>query len=106
MLNNLKIDYLLQSLLIILYYRKLLVNYLLEISENEKEFTPLTVSQAIIYINKAWRQVSQSTIVNCWRKADILDNKNIDYSIDLNNFELDIFSRAKRNQPMKSYMID
>jgi hypothetical protein len=56
-----------------------------------KEFTPLTVTQAIIYINKAWRQVSQSTIVNCWRKADILDNKNIDYSIDLNNFELDIF---------------
>jgi hypothetical protein len=36
-----------------LYYRKLLVKYLLELSENEKEFTPLTVSQAIIYINKA-----------------------------------------------------
>ena len=33
-----------------LYYRKLLVKYLLEISENEKEFTPLTVSQAIIFI--------------------------------------------------------
>ncbi len=29
-----------------LYYWKLLVKYLLEISENEKEFTPLTVSQA------------------------------------------------------------
>ncbi len=78
-----------------LYYRKLLVNYLLEISENEKEFTPLTVSQAIIYINKAWRQVSQSTIVNCWRIADVLDNKNIDYSIDLNNFELDIFFKEE-----------
>ena len=49
------------------------------------------VAEAIININKAWRQVSQSTIVNCWRKADILDNKSIDYSIDLNNFELDIF---------------
>jgi hypothetical protein len=74
-----------------LYYSKILVKYLLELSENEKEFTPLTASQAIININKAWRQVSQSTIVNCWRKADILDNKSIDYSIDLNNFELDIF---------------
>jgi hypothetical protein len=59
------------------------------------EFTPLTVTQALIYINKAWRQVSQSTIVNCWRKADILDNKNIDYSIDLNNFELDIFFKEE-----------
>ena len=56
-----------------LYQRKLLVNYLWEISEIEKNFTPLTVSQAIIYINKALRQVSQSTIVNYWRKADILD---------------------------------
>jgi len=37
-------------------------------------------------MNKVWRQVSQSAIVNCWRKADILDNKNIDYSIDLKNF--------------------
>jgi len=40
-------------------------------------------------------QVSQSSIVNCWRKADILDNKNIDYSIDLNNFELDIFFKEE-----------
>jgi hypothetical protein len=58
-----------------------------------KEFRPLTVTQAIIYINKAWRQ--KSTIVNCWRKADILDNKNIDYSIDLKNFELDIFFKEE-----------
>jgi len=42
------------------------------------------MNKAYIYINNAWRQVSQLTIVNCWRKADILDNKNIDYSIDLN----------------------
>jgi hypothetical protein len=42
------------------------------------------------------RQVSQSTIVNCWRKADILDNKNIELnSIDLNNFELDLFFKEE-----------
>jgi hypothetical protein len=69
-----------------------------------KEFTPLTVTQAIIYINKAWRQVSQSTIVNCWRKADILDNKNIDYSIDLNNFELDIFFKEEIQKVTVDYV--
>jgi len=60
--------------------KKLLVKSLSELSENEKEFTSLIVTQAIININKAWRQVAQSTIVDCWRKADILDNENIDYS--------------------------
>jgi hypothetical protein len=45
---------------------------------------PLTITQAIIYKNKAWRQVSQSTIVNCWRKADILDNLDYDFEKYLN----------------------
>jgi hypothetical protein len=51
-----------------------------------------------------WRQVSQSTIVNCWRKADILDNKNIDYSIDLNNFELDIFFKEEIQKVTVDYV--
>jgi len=87
-----------------LYYSKILVKYLLELSENEKEFTPLTVTQAIIYINKAWRQVLQSTIVNCWIKVDILDNKNINYSIDLNNFELDIFFKEEIQKVTVDYV--
>ena len=60
---------------------------------------------AIIYINKAWRQVSQSTIVNCWRKADILDNMySIDYSIDLNNDELNIFFKEEIQKVTVDYV--
>ena len=58
----------------------------------------------IIFINKAWRQVSQSTIVNCWIKVDILDNKNINYSIDLNNFELDIFFKEEIQKVTADYI--
>ncbi len=41
----------------------------LEKVEKGEEYTPLTVSNSIKFINKAWRQVSSTTIVNCWRKA-------------------------------------
>ena len=40
-------------------------------------------------IYKAWRTVNESTIVHCWRKADILTNNN-DYIVELNNLEQDI----------------
>ena len=33
--------------------------------------------------------MKESTIVNCWRKADILINNN-DYIVELNYLELDI----------------
>ncbi len=36
----------------------------------------------------AWRTVKESTIVNCWRKADILIINNY-YIVELNNLELD-----------------
>ena len=72
-----------------LYYRKLLVEYLMDLNDNEKEYTPITIAQAIMNIYKAWRTVKESTIVNCWRKADILINNN-DYIVELNNLELDI----------------
>ena len=67
-----------------------MVKYLLELSENEKEYTPLTVTQTIIYIKeKAWLQVLQSTIINFWRKTDILDNKNTDFFLkNIFNFTL------------------
>jgi hypothetical protein len=43
----------------------------------------------MINIDKAWQTVKESTIVNCWRKADILINNN-DYIVKLNYLELDI----------------
>jgi hypothetical protein len=47
-------------------------------------FYNITITQAIMNIYKAWRTVKVSTIVNCWRKADILINNN-DYFVELNN---------------------
>jgi len=35
-----------------------LVEYLLDLNENEKEYTPITVTQAIMNIYKAWRTVT------------------------------------------------
>jgi hypothetical protein len=69
-----------------LYYKKILVEYLLDLNDNEKEYTPITTTQTIINIYKAWRKVNESTIVNCWRKAGILINNNNNDYID----ELDI----------------
>ena len=50
-----------------------MVEYLLEKVEKGEGYTPLTGSNSIQFINKAWRQVSSTTIVNCLRKADILE---------------------------------
>ena len=50
----------------------------------------LSIKQAIMNIYKAWRTVKESTIVNCWRKADILINNN-DYIVELNNCIKDYF---------------
>ena len=47
------------------HYRKLLVEYFLEKVEKGEEYTSLTVSNSIKFINKAWRKVSSTTIVNC-----------------------------------------
>ena len=33
-----------------LYYRKLLVEYLMDLNDNEKEYTPITIKQAIMKI--------------------------------------------------------
>jgi len=35
-----------------LYYRKLLVEYLMDLNDNEKEYTPITIKQATM---KIWR---------------------------------------------------
>ena len=72
-----------------------MVEYLLEKVEKGEEYTPLTVSNSIKFINKAWRQVSSTTIVNCWRKADIIENTNNNVLNELViNIELD---REKSN---------
>jgi hypothetical protein len=51
-------------------------------------------------IYKAWRTVKKSTIVNCWRKADILISNN-DYIVELNNLELD-FEHKEEIQRVKT----
>ncbi len=39
------------------------------LNDNEKEYTPIMITQAIMNIYNAWRKVKESTIVNCWKKS-------------------------------------
>jgi hypothetical protein len=75
----------------------------MDLDDNEKEYTPITIAQAIMNIYKAWRTVKESTIVNCWRRADILINNN-DYIVELNNLELDI-EHKEEVQHVKQIML-
>lgn len=43
-------------------------------SLEEKKFT---VKDAIFLIKQSWDLVSQSTIINCWKKAGILHNSSV-----------------------------
>ena len=40
-----------------------MVEYLINLNENEKEYTPITITQAIMNIYKAWRTVKELTII-------------------------------------------
>jgi hypothetical protein len=68
----------------------------MDLNDNEKEYTPITITQAIMNIYKARRTVKESTIVNCWRKAVILIS-NSDYIVKLNSLELDMNIKKKFN---------
>jgi hypothetical protein len=46
-----------------------MVEYLINLNDNENEYTPITITQAIMNIHKAWRTVKDLTIVNCWRNS-------------------------------------
>ena len=70
----------------------------------KKNIPPITITQAIMNIYKAWRTVKESTIVNCWRKADILINNN-DYIVELNYLELDIEHIKKKFNVLKQIML-
>jgi len=40
----------------------------------KNEMITITISESTRFVNKAWREVSASTIVDCWRKVDIIEN--------------------------------
>ena len=42
-------------------------------AEEEREYTPIKTKQAIEYIIEAWKKVKKSTIINCWKKAGIIN---------------------------------
>ncbi len=56
-----------------------------KVNKNYKknEIITITKSESIRFTNKAWLKVSASAIVNCWRKADIIENisKNVQNDI-------------------------
>jgi hypothetical protein len=53
-------------------YKKLIFKFMLLCAEEEREYTPIKTKQAIEYIIEAWKKVKKSTIINFWKKADII----------------------------------
>ena len=50
-------------------YKKNVVRRKLDSIEYRYEMEPITILDAIEYTDKAWREIKQSTIANCFRKA-------------------------------------
>ena len=54
------------------HYRKLYLQTVLEAINSEKEISRLNIKEAINLCSEAWRNVTTQTIVNCWRKTEIV----------------------------------
>ena len=64
----------------------------MDLNDNEKEYTPIMITQAIMNIYKARRTVKESTIVNN------------DYIVELNNLKLDIEHKEEIQRVKTDYV--
>lgn len=59
-------------------YRKLILNHLVaRLSENDTQqqlIKKVSVYQAIIWIHNSWKDVTETTISNCFKKAEFKQN--------------------------------
>jgi hypothetical protein len=62
----------------------------------------LNIKEAIDYIADAWKNVTQTTIQNCWIKTGILPSDNIDDVDDVNNDDDDINSDLNKLEDLLS----
>ena len=56
--------------------KKKLKNY--ELQKEGGEINPITIRHAIKYTAKAWENVTNQTIINCWKKTAILPDVRVD----------------------------
>src|SRR3989440_1894227 len=54
------------------HYRKLYLQCVLEAMDASKEIPRLNVKEAIGFSSEAWQNVTRQTIINCWRKTEIV----------------------------------
>jgi hypothetical protein len=54
------------------HYRKSLIKKWIDDVENGKQIEPINIKEVIYMISDAWKQVSLTTIANCWNKTKIL----------------------------------
>ena len=66
-------------------YKKLLVQHMLEEIEKKNNMIYPDIKQALYMIKNAWNNVTEQTIVNCWRHADITLNNKTNYIIEINS---------------------
>jgi hypothetical protein len=69
--------------------KKKLKNY--ELQKEGEEIVPITIKHAIKYTAKAWENVTNQTIINCWKKTAILPD------VDENSTEVTSFLDSSRN---------
>ena len=64
------------------HYRKRLVKLILRSLDSNKPLPKVSLSKALQLLVSAWNEVSQTTIINCFKKAKILEK---DQTIAIND---------------------
>jgi hypothetical protein len=55
-----------------LYYRKELVTKIFEQLEATREYELPDIKETLHMLVRAWKNVTKDTIINCWRKVNII----------------------------------
>jgi hypothetical protein len=76
-----------------------LVEYLLDLNEHEKEYTPIIVTQAIMNIYKAWRTVTEYVKMLEKFRVDYIEQNFEHLDLDFEKY-LDCDSNAQTNDEM------
>ena len=59
------------------------IRYVINQIEEKEKHEQIKTKQSIIFISEAWRKVSEETIKNCWRHADIINALNNEQTKDI-----------------------
>lgn len=67
------------------FYRKEIIQKLTVEIDHNKKISPINLLEAVRFISKAWHNVTESTIINCFRKSGFPVNSNVVAETPTNN---------------------